>query len=164
MIFGLRLACVLSKLGSPGKRQLLGARVEQRRRLERFIDPSDQVAIDEQLLAQQSGEIGQTPAKASAQLQVLEHEQRDQSGPDLNLQGVGAGAHEGLDAQVLLQRFEQLNDILPINNLVLKLPSTTASILCVRTACRWSGCTNYMTKPTTSCGAPTADRWRCPSG
>ena len=59
---------------------MLGARVEQRRRLERFIDPGDQVAIDEQLLAQQSGEIGQTPAKASGQLQVLEHEQRDQSG------------------------------------------------------------------------------------
>ena len=107
----LRLAFLLSKLGSPGKRQLLGARVEQRRRLERFIDPGNQVAIDEQLLAQQSGEIGQTPAKASAQLQVLEHEQRDQSGPDLNLQGVGAGAHEGLDAQVLLQRFEEQLDL-----------------------------------------------------
>jgi len=40
-------------------------------------------------------------------LQVLEHEQRDQSSPDLNLEGVGAGAHEGLDAQVLLQRFEE---------------------------------------------------------
>ena len=34
--------------------------------MERFIDPGNQVAIDEQLLAQQSGEIGQTPAKASA--------------------------------------------------------------------------------------------------
>jgi len=66
----------------------------------RFIDPGEQVAIDEPLLAQQSGEIGPTPAKASAQLQVLEQEQRDQSGPDLNLQGVGAGAHEDLDAQV----------------------------------------------------------------
>ena len=90
---------------------MLGGGVEQRRRLERFIDPGEQVAIDEQLLAQQSGEIGQTPAKASAQLQVLEQEQRDQSGPDLNLQGVGAGAHEGLDAQVLLQRFEEQLDL-----------------------------------------------------
>ena len=45
MIFGLRLACVLSKLGSPGKRQLLGAWVEQRGRLERLIDPDEQVAI-----------------------------------------------------------------------------------------------------------------------
>ena len=90
---------------------MLGGGVEQWRRLEGFIDPGEQVAIDEQLLAQQSGEIGQTPAEAGAQLQVLEHEQRDQRGPDLNLQGVGAGAHEGLDAQVLLQRFEEQLDL-----------------------------------------------------
>jgi hypothetical protein len=90
---------------------LLGTGIEQRRRLERFIDPGDEVAINEQLLAQQSGEIRQTPAKASAQLQVLEHEQGDQGGPDLYLQGVGAGAHEGFDAQVLLQRFEEQLDL-----------------------------------------------------
>ncbi len=71
------LAFLLSKLGSPGKRQLLGAGIEQRRRLERVIDPGDQVAIDEQLLAQQSGEIRQTSTIASAQLQILEHEQGD---------------------------------------------------------------------------------------
>ena len=40
-------------------------------------------------------------------MQVLEHEQGDQGGPELNLQGVGAGADEGLDAQVLLQRLEK---------------------------------------------------------
>src|SRR5712691_4870270 len=82
----------------PKKWNLLGSGGELRRRLEWLIDPGEQVAIDEQLLAQQSGEIGQAPAKAGAQLQVLEHEQRNQGGPDLNLQGVGAGAHEGLDA------------------------------------------------------------------
>ena len=86
----LRLAFLLSKLGSPGLRQLLGAGVEQWRSLERFIDPGEQVAVDEQLLAHQGGEIGRTPAKASAQLQVLEHEPGDQGGPDLSLQGVGA--------------------------------------------------------------------------
>ena len=61
---------MLSKLSSPGKGQLLGAGIEPRRWLERFVDPGDQVAIDEQLLAQQSGEIRQTRAKAGAQLQV----------------------------------------------------------------------------------------------
>ena len=75
--------------------------------MKRLIDPVPQLAIDKQLLAQQSGEIGQAPAKASLQLQVLEKEQSDQGGPDLNLQGVGAGADESLDAQVLLERFEK---------------------------------------------------------
>jgi hypothetical protein len=41
----------------------------------------EQVAIDEQLLAQRSGQIGQALAKPGAQLQVLEHEQHDQGGP-----------------------------------------------------------------------------------
>jgi len=77
---------------------LLGG--EQGRRLKRLIDPGEQVAIDAHLLAQQGGEIGQTPDEAGAQLQVLEQQQGDQGGPDLNLQGVGAGADE-----VLLRRF-----------------------------------------------------------
>ncbi len=50
----------------------MGGGSEQRRRLEGLIDPIEQVAIDEQLLTQQSGEVGQTPAEASPQLQVLE--------------------------------------------------------------------------------------------
>ena len=45
-------------------------------------------------------------AEAGAQLQVLEQKQGNQRGPDLNLQSVGAGADEGLDAKILLQRFE----------------------------------------------------------
>jgi len=73
-------------------------------------------------------------------------------------------AVERFDSEVLLNPFEQLNDILPINSPLLKLQSTTASILCVHTACRWSGYTNFTTKLTTSCGAPTAGRWRCRSG
>ena len=62
-----------------------------------MVDPVKQVALDEQLLAQQGREMGQTPAESGAQLQVLQQEQGNQGGPDLNLQGVGAGADEGLD-------------------------------------------------------------------
>jgi hypothetical protein len=36
---------------------LFGGGSQQRRRLEGFIDPEPEIAIDEQLLAQQSGEI-----------------------------------------------------------------------------------------------------------
>jgi len=104
--------------------------------LKGLIDPGEQIAVDEQLLAQQGGEIGQAPAEAGAQLQILEQEQCDERGPDLNLQSVGAGADEGFDAEVLLERFEQLNDILPINNDLLKSRSTTDSIPCVHIACR----------------------------
>jgi hypothetical protein len=38
----------------------------------------------------------------------------------LRFHGVLAGAKELLDAKVLLDPFEQLNDILPINNALLK--------------------------------------------
>lgn len=41
--------------------------------------------------------------RSGPQLQVLKQQQGDQGGPDLNLQGVGAGPDEGPDAQVLLQ-------------------------------------------------------------
>jgi hypothetical protein len=38
----------------------------------------------------------------------------------LGLHGVLAGAEEGLDSPMLLDPVEQLNDILPINNVLLK--------------------------------------------
>jgi DNA-binding transcriptional LysR family regulator len=79
--------------------------------LKGLIDPGEQIAIDEQLLAQQCGEIGQAPAETGAQLQVLEQEQCNQGGPDLNLQGIGAGADEGFDAEILFERFEEEFDL-----------------------------------------------------
>jgi len=90
---------------------LFGDVGELGRGLKGLIDPGEQIAIDEQLLAQQRGEIGQAPAEAGTQLQVLEQEQGNQGGPDLNLQGVGAGADESLDAEVLLERLEEQFDL-----------------------------------------------------
>ena len=81
------------------------------RGLKRLIDPGEQIAVDKQLLAQQSGEIGQAPAEACTQLQVLEQEQCDQGGPDLNLQCIGAGADESFDAEVLFERLEEQFDL-----------------------------------------------------
>src|SRR5439155_2015075 len=52
-------------------------------------------------------EIGQGPAIGGSQLQVLEQQESDQGGPDLDLQGVGAGPHETLHAQVLFQGAEE---------------------------------------------------------
>ena len=76
-----------------------------------MIDPTPHLAVDEQLLAQQGDEIGQAPAEAGAQLQVFEQQQGDQRGPYLDLQGVGAGADEGFDAQILLERLEEELDL-----------------------------------------------------
>ena len=56
--------------------------------------------------------------------------------PDLGLDGVLAGAEEGLDAKMLFDPFEQQIYILPINTVLLKSRSTTASIRCARTACQ----------------------------
>jgi hypothetical protein len=52
------------------------------------------------------------------------------------VQGVGGSADEGLDTQILLERFEQLTDILPINSTLPTSRSTTTSIRCGPTACR----------------------------
>src|SRR5664279_5534030 len=59
---------------------------------------------------------------------------------------------------------EQLNDILPINNVPLKLRFTTATIPCVHRTCQWSGCTTFTTRSTMSCVAPMARRWPCRPG
>jgi hypothetical protein len=54
----------------------------------------------------------------------------------LRLHRVLAGAEESLDPQVLLDPLEQLNDILPINNVLLKSQSITPSIRSVHTVCQ----------------------------
>jgi hypothetical protein len=99
---GLRLAFLLPKLGSPRKDQFLSG-IEQRRRLKRFIDPHPQVAINKQLLGQPGRQIGQAPTEAGAQLQILEQQQGDERDPNLDVQGVGVGAHKSFDSQVLLE-------------------------------------------------------------
>lgn len=59
MVLGLRLVILLSKLVAQRKRVCSAAVASQGGGLEGLIDPGEQVAIDEQLLARQSGEIGE---------------------------------------------------------------------------------------------------------
>ena len=64
-------------------------------------------------------------------------QQVDRNGnPDLGLDCILPGSEEGLDPQMLLDLFEQQIYILPINTVLLKSRSTTASIRCARTACQ----------------------------
>jgi hypothetical protein len=71
------------------------------------IDPTPQVTVDKQLLPQQSHQPGQTPAQPRAQLQELDEQNGGECRPNLDLQRIGRGAHEGLHPQVLLQRLEE---------------------------------------------------------
>ena len=111
VVCGLKFVFLLSKLLDQRKWPLLGGGRQYRWWLEGLVEPLEPVAVGERLLAQQGGQIGQAPAEAGAQLQVLEHEQSNQRGPDLDLQGVGSGADEGLDAQVLPERLEEQLDL-----------------------------------------------------
>jgi len=66
--------------------------------------------MGEEIRAQQCHQIGQAPTEAGNELQESQEEHRKQGGPDLGLHGIGRGPHEGLDLQVLLERFkEQVN-------------------------------------------------------
>src|ERR1019366_7266080 len=77
----------------------------------RVIEPSPQIPVDEQLLTEQGDEIGKSPGKGAAQLQVTHYQHRNQSCPDLRLDSVFAGADEALDAQSLLDGFEEQLDL-----------------------------------------------------
>ena len=52
-------------------------------------------------------QIRQRPAELGPQLQIAQQQHGDQCRPDLRAHGVAAGAHKGLNAQVLLQCLEE---------------------------------------------------------
>lgn len=69
-------------------------------------------------------------------MQPFQQKQGDQGCPNLNAERILAGADETLHGEVLFQRLEQLNGILPINNGFLKSRFITPSIPCVHIACQ----------------------------
>ena len=75
--------------------------------LKGIVQPDIQVPVEEQLLTEQRGQIGQRPGELRFQLQVLQHQHGDQRRPDLRPNRVGAGPHKCLDFQRLLQRLEE---------------------------------------------------------
>src|SRR5438132_7930617 len=101
---------MLSKIVGSNQHPLNWLGCARRRRRERLIEPGPQVTIRKQIHPEQRDEIRERPAEGRLQLQVLQDQQRDQRGPDLNVQGVRGRADEGLHSEVLLQRLEeQLN-------------------------------------------------------
>jgi hypothetical protein len=84
------------------------------------MEPLSQVTVGKQVQAQHGGQVGQRPVGLGKMVQLLQKQERDQGCPNLDAECVLAGAYEGLHGQILLEGFEQLNDILPINNALLK--------------------------------------------
>lgn len=81
------------------------------RRGEGFVEPGHQIAVGEEIHAQERDEVGQAPSETGGQLQVTQQQHRDQRRPNLRLDGIGRGADEGLDLQVLLERLEEQFDL-----------------------------------------------------
>jgi hypothetical protein len=82
-----------------------------RRAGKRLIEPRPQLAMRKEVHPQQGDQVRQRPREAGPQLEVLEEQDGDQRRPDLDLEGIGAGPHEGLDLQVLFQGLEEQLDL-----------------------------------------------------
>ena len=75
------------------------------------VEPGPQIAIRQQVESQHRGEVREAPLPRGLQLQELQQQHGDQCCPNLRLDRVFAGAHEGLDLQVLLQGLEEQFDL-----------------------------------------------------
>src|SRR5437867_13252919 len=126
---------MLSELTAEGQTHLAVVNtVEGRWRLERIVEPFKQVAVDEELLAQQGHQIGEAPRERALELQIFDQQHGDQGGPDLCLDRDSGGTDGRLHLQRLPQGLEQLNDIPPSTNGFPKSRSSTTAIPCVATA------------------------------
>src|SRR5260221_10827590 len=103
---------MLSKLCE--SQRLLDGLENERRGRKRLVEPCPEIAVDEQIHPQQRHQIRQRPPKARLQLQVLEQQQRNQGGPNLNVQRVGRCADRRLHPQILFERVEEELDLPPV--------------------------------------------------
>src|SRR6266498_641628 len=101
----MRLFILLSKL----ERELI--RGKRRGSIERIFQPLPEVAIAEQMHADECDQVRQRPIPPAAELQKLQDENGDERRPDLGTDSVGGGTDEGLDVQVLLDGFEKRFDL-----------------------------------------------------
>jgi len=100
---------MLSELGKVQK-QLLRL-IRNWGNLKRMIEPSPKVPMGEQVHSQQGYQVRKGPIKLGSELKEPQDQHRDQCCPNLNLDGIGAGPHKGLDFKVLLQSFKEDLDL-----------------------------------------------------
>ena len=75
------------------------------------MQPVREIAIGKEVQAQHRREVGQGPPGPGEVVQPFEEQQGDQGCPNLDAQGVVAGAEEGLHLEVLLERLEEQLDL-----------------------------------------------------
>jgi hypothetical protein len=96
------------QLRRDSQRQLgFGSFCQLRRAFEGSIQPREKIPVNEQLVAQQGGEIRKRPGEGRHQLQVTQDQHGDQRRPYLGLDGIGVCPEEGFDLQVLFDRLEE---------------------------------------------------------
>ena len=78
---------------------------------EGVVEPLPQVAVGQQVKAQHGRQVGEAPLPRRLHLHELQEQDRDQCCPNLRLDRVLAGAHEGLDLEVPLDRLEKQLDL-----------------------------------------------------
>lgn len=81
------------------------------RRLKGLIELGPQIPMGEQVHPEQGHQIGERPSEPGLQLQVPQDQHGNHGRPDLDLDGVGTGAHKHLDLQVLFERLEEQFDM-----------------------------------------------------
>ncbi len=72
------------------------------RQLVRLVYSVPQVAVHEEFEPQERNQIGQTPGDPASHLQILQKQDGDHCCPNLDIDGISAGTHEGLALEVLL--------------------------------------------------------------
>ena len=100
------LSCGSLSKSYKGQSKLLRGR-NQGRRFHRIVEPLGQVAVGEQVQSQHRGQIGQRPVGLGEVMQPLQQEQGDQGCPNLDAEGILAGADEGLHGQVLRELLKE---------------------------------------------------------
>ena len=70
--------------------------------------------MSKEVHSQQGHEIRKGPIKLGSKLKEPQDEHRNQCCPNLDLDGIGTGAHKGLDLKVLLQGFKEDLNVLPL--------------------------------------------------
>ena len=75
------------------------------------MEPRPQVSMGQQVHPKTGHEVRERPREPGLQLQVAQDQHGDQGRPDLHFHRVGAGAHQGLDREILLEGLEEQFDL-----------------------------------------------------
>jgi hypothetical protein len=79
--------------------------------MKRIIKPIEQIPVHEKIQTQERDQVGERQGPGVAFLHPQQHEYCDQCCPNLRLERILARTDEGLDPQILFERFEEDLDL-----------------------------------------------------